>query len=222
MSVYAQEKLRLPLIRKVFRQADSYICGLCKTDYKDYGAANSCMNQCWFDIHHFFPVVRRKRGASTWTFRCLFCCRDYTNEMAAYTCAKRCIGDKNKAQLQEQLLNEQPLPPPSRPVSRLVMLARVEASAVERPAVKAAVKPQLSMVAKDEAEAKPIADVKAPEVFRGLHKKSFAKQITRKGEKYQCLYCREVHFTKVETQACFDGHFAADGYEKVVSIDPNA
>jgi hypothetical protein len=219
MSNAAQEKLRLPLIRKVFRQADTYICGLCKTDYKNYGDANSCMNQCWFDIHNFYPVVKRKRAANTWVFRCLFCCRDFTNEIGAYTCAKHCVGDRNRSQLREQLLNELPLPPPARPVSRLMMLARVIPIA---PKIEAKGKEKAQLAAPVTTPEVGLAKTEAKEAFKGLHKSTFDKPINRKGEKYQCLYCREIHFTKVEAQGCFDHHFKEDGYETVVSIDPNA
>lgn len=241
MSAYSQEKLRLPLIRKVFRQDDTYICGLCKTDYDNYGSANSCMNQCWFDIHHFYPVVKRKRAANAWVFRCLFCCRDYTNEMGAYNCAQRCVGIKNKAQLREQILNELPLPPPSRPVSRLIMLTKAEPPArrpQSKPLPKRKAVPEIISEEKVKVNAvgelSPIpaeptisfSDAGTPalevEIFRGQHRDSFKKQIDRKGEKYQCQYCREIHFTKVEAQACFDAHFNSEGFENVVSIDPNA
>ncbi|MBC7661138.1 MAG: hypothetical protein H7249_15680 [Chitinophagaceae bacterium] len=216
MAQYSEDKLRLPLIRKVFRQKDTYICGLCKTNYKTYGDANSCMNQCWFDVHNFYPVVKRKREKAAWVFRCLFCCRDYTSELHAFSCAKRCMGERNVAQLREQLLNEQPLPPPARPVSRLMMLTRVIQPPRPRP-----VAPR-----KDQQKELPPASeevfIPKNEVVRGQHKDSFKKHWARKGEKYQCLYCREIWFTKSESEKCFGDHFdEEDGYEKIASIDPN-
>lgn len=248
MSAYSQEKLRLPLIRKVFRQGNIYICGLCKADYHDAGSANSCMNQCWFDIHHFYPVVKRKRSAKAWVFRCLFCCRDYTNELGAYNCAQRCVGIKNNAQLREQLLNEIPLPPPSRPVSRLVMLTKVE-TPLARPKPKAVVKavtaPKIIEAPKALAAAipepavpeishivmtsSPEPEVSMPEVaatevevFRGQHRDSYQIQVELKGDTHRCMYCRSIHSNKVKAQTCFDEHFNDDGYENVVSIDPHA
>ena len=238
MSAYAQEKLRLPLVRKVFRQGEKYICGLCKTDYHDYGTANSCMNQCWFDIHHFYPVVKRKRSAKAWVFRCLFCCRDYTDEVVAYNCAQRCVGIKNTAQLREQLLSELPLPPPSRSVSRLLVMTKIEAPqerAKPTPAPKA-IKgheptPATIGPALEGPSAVPpitLSDASALDlevevkIFRGMHKDSYTKQVDLKGEKFQCEYCHDTHVKKGAAQSCFENHFNKDGFEKVVSIDPNA
>ena len=216
---YAQDHLRLPLIRKVFRQADKYICGLCKSDYKNYGQANSCMNQCWFDVHNFYPVVQRKRSPTSWSYRCLFCCRDYNNEINAYSCAKRCVGTRNSAQLREQLLNDMPLPPPQRPVSRLLMMNRMVPA-----------KP----VAKKPAEMRSNADGPNPDVqtfgdgsetgksaFTGLHKKSFALTVTKQGSKYLCEYCKTIHKEHAAAEECFAKHFNAEGFEKIVSVDPN-
>jgi hypothetical protein len=202
MSTLSYEKLRLPLARRIFRQGGVYVCGLCRSEHRSYGEANSCMNQCWFDVHNFFPVVRRRLSPHSWVHRCLFCCRDYTSEKDAFTCATQCASEKNRDQLREQLLNDLPLPPPRRKTSRLLMLARV------RPV----------------APPKKIVDVKAPieiekiktEVIDlGKNKKEYKLPYIRKGEKYQCPYCRLLYFTKAECEVCFAAHWNEDGYEKV-------
>lgn len=203
MSAYSYEMLRLPLVRRIFRQADVYICGLCTTQHKSYGEANSCMNQCWFDVHNFFPVIKRKLSKDTWVNRCIFCCRDYATEPEAFSCAARCAGEKNRLQLREQLLNDLPLPPPTRKVSRLLMLTRVA-----RPV------PQ-KKVAKVEAP-KEVNEAKKTEIIDlGKNRKDYKKTFLRKGEKYQCPYCLSPHFTKTESIACFETHWKEDGYEKV-------
>lgn len=201
MSAYSYEKLRLPLVRRIFRHADVYLCGLCKTEHRSYGEANSCMNQCWFDVHNFFPVVKRKLSRDTWTHRCLFCCRDYTNEQDAFGCAARCAGEKNRLQLREQLLNDLPLPPPTRKTSRLLMLARV---------VKPTAKKEIATAPA------PVKVKKKTEIIDlGKNKADYKLPYVRKGEKYQCPYCRTLHFTKTECEGCFATHFKEDGYEKV-------
>ncbi|RZA21212.1 MAG: hypothetical protein EOP10_17055 [Proteobacteria bacterium] len=208
MSAYSYDKLRLPLVRRIFRQANVYICGLCKTEHKSYGEANSCMNQCWFDVHNFFPVVKRKISPSSWVHRCLFCCRDYTSEGEAFTCAAKCAGEKNREQLREQLLNDLPLPPPTRKTSRLLMLARVRHAPVAKKKV--------------EVIAPVVEEKKKTEIIDlGKNKKDYKLPFVRKGEKYQCPYCRVMHFTKTECEACFGTHWKDDGYEKIraASVD---
>lgn len=205
MSAYSYEKLRLPLVRRIFRQAGNYICGLCKTEHGSYGDANSCMNQCWFDVHNFFPVVKRRLSAETWVHRCLFCCRDYTNEPEAFRCAALCAGEKNRLQIHEQLLNELPLPPPQRKISRLLMLARVTRPAPVKKKVKT---PKPVAVA-------PVEKPKAEIIDLGKNKADFKKNWIRQGGKYQCTYCRTLHYTKGEGESCFEAHFGDDGYEIV-------
>ncbi len=242
MSANAQEKLRLPLVRKVFRQGDLYICGLCKANYHDYGSANSCMNQCWFDIHRFYPVVKRKRSVNAWVFRCLFCCRDYVSEMGAYNCSQRCLDVRNKAQLREQLVNDLPLSPPLHPVSRLIMLTKLD-TPVPLPKTKAKAK-RISTAPLSLAESKAysepliasqtseidsaprltIPELKIAEVVidRGQHKASYKIQVDSHEEGYQCQYCHKTRTTMREGQECFDRHFNEEGFETVPSMDPNA
>lgn len=201
MSAYSYEKLKLPLVRRIFRHADVYICGLCKTKHESFGQANSCMNQCWFDVHNFFPVVKRKLSRDTWVHRCLFCCRDYTNEQEAFACAAACAGEKNRLQMKEQLLNDLPLPPPTRKQSRLLMLARVVRPKTPKKKIEA---PKTN----DDAHKK-----KTEIIDLGKNRKEYKKPFVRKGEKYQCPYCRTLHFTKVECETCFGTHWKEDGYE---------
>ena len=159
------------------------------------------MNQCWFDVHNFFPVVKRKLSRNTWVHRCLFCCRDYTGEVEAFNCAARCAGERNRLQITEQLLNDLPLPPPQRKTSRLLILARVARPAPQKKALKA-------------VEPLPVAEEKKTEIINlGKKKTDFKKAWVRKGEKYQCPYCRMLHYTKAECETCFGTHFKDDGYE---------
>lgn len=203
MQSYSYDLLRLPLVRRIFRQADKYICGLCKSVHKSYGQANSCMNQCWFDVHNFFPVVKRRLSRDTWVNRCLFCCRDYSNEQEAFACAAHCAGERNRLQLSEQLLNDLPLPPPTRKVSRLLMLTRVARPQVKKEEVK--------------VEAPKVEKNKTEIIDLGKNRKAFKKQYVRKGEKYSCVYCHTLHFTKKECEECFETHWKEDGYEKIIA-----
>ncbi len=221
----SQEKLRLPLVRRVFRQDARYICGLCKSDYKNYGAANSCMNQCWFDVHNFYPVVKRKRGPSTWTYRCLFCCRDFNNEINAYSCARRCVGIRNKAQVREQLLNGQPLPPPSHPVSHLIQMTRGlhQTEARKKALWTPTIHRTLPLAARDTFN-RPSGDgvLVERDPSKGLHKRSFATVVSFHRSRYQCNYCKTSYTSQSDGQKCFAGHFNEEGFEKIVSIDSAA
>lgn len=212
----SQFQLKLPIIRKIFRQGDKFTCSLCRTKHTSEKDAVVCLNQCWFDIHHFDPVVTRRRSLRKSVYRCHFCCRDYESDSLARLCAKRCLNGINKLHIQEQLLNDQPLPPPQSTVSRMLdhysEFLRQQALALQ------AAKDQSNKAARDDdvVELKRNEPAVDAPVNRGRHKDSFDKKAARKNEKYYCNYCRELHYTRMEAENCFDGHFLDDGYEKVV------
>jgi hypothetical protein len=52
-----------------------------------------------------------------------------------------------------------------------------------------------------------------PELRPRKTKAAFPKPWVRMGAKYQCSYCRNQSFTKMEAEACFAGHFDAEGFE---------
>lgn len=211
----SQFQLKLPIIRKIFRQGDHFTCSLCRTKHTSEKDANVCLNQCWFDIHHFDPVVIRRR-LRRMVFRCHFCCRDYESDGLARRCAQRCLGEINKLHIQEQLISDLPLPAPQSTVSRMLdnyaeyfrrqALAQQEAKSANKSASKDG---QIVELKREPA----VAD---EPVKRGKHKDSFDKKAARKSEKYYCAYCRELHYTRMEAENCFEGHFGEDGYEKVI------
>ena len=214
----AQHNLVLPIIKRVMRRGNLYLCSLCRTEHHTAVEANHCLNTCWYDIKNFYPVVLRKLDKRRWVFRCHFCCRDYQVESEAYDCALRCLDGRNEVHLKEQILNDLPLAPPSKKPSRIrliTMQKRVSSASKHKSS-----KPQQL--------AKPIADKaleivatelelpnsSAPSRPKGKHLREFKQKWMRKNEKYQCKYCHKQHYTRLEAESCFADHFDAEGYEK--------
>ncbi len=103
----------LPVIRKVIRRNGVFVCSICRTEYSTMGEANGCLNQCWYEIRNFYPVVKRRRLHKL-IYRCQYCCRDYDFETQALACANACSSDRNRQHIQEQLVNDLPVDVPAK------------------------------------------------------------------------------------------------------------
>ena len=82
---------KMPTIRKVFRQGDSFICGICKTKHDRQNKAYECLSKCWQETMKLYPLVKRqfsKLGPEY--YRCRFCCRDYESEAEGLRCVEQC------------------------------------------------------------------------------------------------------------------------------------
>lgn len=203
----------LPVIRKVICRDDTYICSICRSEYKSKVEANNCLNHCWYDVQNLYPVVLRKLNGRHVVFRCHFCCRDYKDETDALSCARRCQGDRNQLHVHEQLLNDLPIEAPSHRPSRIRLVA-MKATPVRTSVPKEQERDEDQVEEMDEAvsEVDIPADEEAPSAPRKT-KADFPKQWIRMDAKYQCCYCKNLFFTKMETEACFNGHFDAEGVE---------
>ncbi len=225
--------LVLPIIRKVICRDDTFICSICRSEYKTKVEANNCLNHCWYDVQNLYPVVLRKLNGRYVVFRCHFCCRDYKDESDALSCARRCQGERNQLHVHEQLLNDLPIEAPSHRPSRIRLVAMKTApirasipkavenddpvESVERVEAVEGVEPvqPVEQDSDDMAEIE-IPDDAVPPPPRKT-KADFPKPWIRMDAKYQCCYCKSLFFTKMETESCFNGHFDENGVEKEVS-----
>jgi hypothetical protein len=204
--------LILPVIRKVICRDDFFVCSICRSEYKSKVEANNCLNHCWYDVQQLYPVVLRKINGRHVVFRCHFCCRDYKDESEALNCARRCQGERNQLHVHEQLLNDLPIEAPSHRPSRIRLVAMK--AAPTRPA-KARELEEDHVEQADEGLVENVdltLEADAPSGPR-KSKADFPKAWVRMDAKYQCCYCRSLFFTKMETEACFNGHFDEDGFE---------
>lgn len=202
--------LVLPVIRKVICRDETFICSICRSEYHNKVEANNCLNHCWYDVQNLYPVVLRKLNGRHVVFRCHFCCRDYKDESEALACARRCQGDRNQLHVHEQLLNDLPIEAPSHRPSRLRLVALKAAPA--HPLAKPKDVEHTPTVSEDEESDIEIPS-ENPDVAPRKSKADFPKQWVRMDAKYQCCYCKKLYFTKMETEACFNGHFDENGRE---------
>lgn len=213
--------LILPVIRKVISRDGAYVCCICRSEYKTKVEANNCLNHCWYDVQHLYPVVLRKLNGRHVVFRCQYCCRDYEDESSALSCARRCRGERNHLHIREQLLNDLPIEAPSHRPSRirLVAVKAMPGHPLAKPQVEDVVDQPEDVDVDSEVDVVSEDDIvtDTPEGPARKSKADFPKQWTRMDARYQCAYCKNLFYTKVETEACFSDHFDADGYEKIAS-----
>ena len=214
-----QDKLA-PVIRKVLHMNGTYTCTLCKSRYDNRDEALECLSHCWREIKDQYPLVRRRVQGIGEVYRCRICCRDYILEEKGMACAQDCIEKNTKKQHLEQDLNDLPIDLPPRPTLKLPDVKRIN----YKPPVQSMFKkdPKKEKEASNE-EAPPVetteeqgaSEEAAPEEKPDNRKEKtyWKKQWIRKNEKYQCSYCKELYYTRVEAQACFDKNFGEDGKE---------
>ena len=85
----------IPMVRKVFKLDNEYVCSICRSVYASYDQAHQCLESCWHGVLNLPPVVQ-KCGilGATDHFRCRFCGRDYPNAGEASLCARECRQSK--------------------------------------------------------------------------------------------------------------------------------
>ena len=209
------------MIRKVLHINGTYTCTLCKSKYNNRDEALECLSHCWREIKDQYPPVKRRVHGIGEVFRCRICCRDYILEEKGLACAEDCIAKNTKKQHMEQDLNDLPIDLPPRPTLKLPEVQKIN----YKPPVKSMFKknpkekeesPPEDLTTPESIEEAPPAEGEATPEEKPDHRKEksyWKKQWIRKNEKYQCSYCKELHYTRVEAQACFDKHFGEDGKE---------
>ncbi len=211
------KQAKVPVIRKLFRKAGYFICGICRGEHPSREEANNCLNQCWYQLKVQYPLIVKDDQQKGRLFRCQYCFREYRTEDAGLSCAQLCTENHERYHIFEQLTNDLPIDSRPRRKFRLVRLIPAEAPIAD-PAVTAASEPDSSIQDVEE----PVVDLEEPDNEEGhtvdpalvkKHKKEFNDHWFRDGAKYKCRYCQEQFYTKIEVEACFESHFDAEGYE---------
>lgn len=225
--------MQWPILRKVFRVGQQFVCGICRAPFESQGAAQSCLVECWQEILTQDGVTMRPSLAGLHAFRCRFCSRDYANRGQAEACAKAC-RERLAARAEQDQFDEdggertpkkkafaRPRPQPARPAPARRPAAAKPAPSGPAPAdmsLQSDIVRQITATAESKVVQVTKTDDTAdgPNVrARGRPRTEFKKTFIRDGAKYVCSYCRKNYFTKGEVEACFDTHFDSNGYEIV-------
>ncbi len=229
----------IPTIRSIIRQGNLFICGLCRSNHDVQGRAVACLNRCWLKVNRLEPAVpvytRPKfQGMKPKLegHKCRYCSRIYNHMDEAVACAMDCRttkkhGHKIDLQVFEMKAEDLEVEPfefatfSSAPVnkevhSRFNLRRRTKSEIEEKKAAEEAEKQkneeansqQDSTASKDSKK-----DSQAPEKPKQRKKSEFKSASIRKDAKYQCVVCKELYFTKIETEGCFNNHFDEDGLE---------
>jgi hypothetical protein len=178
-------------------------------------------------VKDFYPVVLHKPRGKKALFRCHFCCRDYQHENEALSCARRCESDRSNIHDREQILGDINLDGIPRRPSRIRLVA-LNSAPVKRLTSKKPEPADSQQSSKKSgtrelvkeplllAEEPPSLETPAaPPPPIAKHKSEFPDHWIRVDAKYQCRYCRAFFYTKMEGEACFNGHFNEEGFELI-------
>lgn len=228
--------IRQPTIRRVLKQGGLSMCGLCRRRYKETATAQKCLLGCWQQVCESYPLIHRQTGykprtgidTSRSVYRCRFCSRDFFTEEQGLSCAQSCltacteklrkslnmptidIKVRSKLSFGNQLVKVK-----KDYVSRFAF--KRKSAEEEKPAVEqTAGEPEIPIGDSGDPHNKDAAG-KGEVIVERRSRDEWPKNFTRQNAKYRCSYCLTDTFTKMEVQACFDGHFDEDGLE----IDPN-
>ena len=224
--VYQTRQARVPVIRKIFRKGDIFTCGICRSNHNSRVEANHCLNECWFQLRHHYPLIHDKQLGGPLRFKCQFCFRIYDSQNEGLACAQLCMEAHETKHLHEQLTNDLPISTKPRQKFRLIRVNSAGVKNEDKPTVE----PQVVITAQKAPPQAPSADPAAPAVADAAeavpsaakkpdnrrHISYYEKSWIRDGAKYKCCYCGTLHYTRMEVEPCFNGHFDEAGLEQEV------
>lgn len=222
---YVPKLRKIPVIRRVLAQGGQFVCGICRRTHPALNSAYACLQTCWDEFLGEPPVARR-RGRGGIVFRCRLCGKHFGDIEPAVACAERCLNRSDAIFTElieaEQMTN---LDQNGKQISlrswQSLALNRktIPRWSFKRKAAPAAIGTRPEKVAKAGQTTGEVAApidktdtmAQAPDTRR---KKTGFKQAWRRDDaKYVCEFCGTYFYTKMETNACFDAHFDADGLE---------
>lgn len=206
----------LPVVRKVFRQNGEFICGICRQHHDRRENAFKCLDQCWNEVLQSTPVVGTFRGRNK-AFKCRFCCRVYIEEKEAMACAMECIELRKSQHYASMKIAKVPANKfHSRAKYHFVSFQKGEIKSdyvsrfnLRRKGTSSAVQVETHIEEENDSTEETKDTVAPPKKTKADYPKPFI----RNHAKYECMYCHELYFTKIEVDKCFNGHFDSDGVE---------
>lgn len=201
-------------IRRLFFRQDLYICGMCRRSYEEKKDGERCLIACSrnFALRNGVEVLRYM---GTPHFKCRYCRRLYSEIQDAQSCVKECVPNYWK-QIGEAELDLDAPKEKQRPKKYLKKPEKIKLKAIPPYKLRNMISNEdidkeidESLANSDEsAEAIAAAKAKAEEANQKKTrlKSELAEQFLRQGAQYQCTYCMELYYTKVEVVKCFADH----------------
>jgi hypothetical protein len=200
-------------VRKVLLADDGFVCGVCRSSYQSVAEAQRCLKVCTVEMLSNMSVERARHHGKL-MYKCGYCRRHYDQIEPAEKCLKDCrtnfVGknsidevegvEKRLRITQHKVYQSQPKPqkikliPPYR-LRKMISEADIDAEI-------AAAETRGEAGGEAGADGAPPAK-KEPVVRR---KADLKDKFIRQGAQYQCAYCMQLYYTKVEVQSCFEAH----------------
>lgn len=185
------------MMRRIIRQEDYFVCGICRSRHSSQAHATSCLAICWRSLLERAPWVVETRGIGRQPYACAYCQRGYPSPEQAHSCAQDCVNKLNSSAASENISSRQKITrsfnkPNSKTMARLEFQkliarrkqadARIESERLE--ANERAINSGKSLE-KHEEKAAVAPDVRTEHV---------------------CAQCKTPYPSKAEADACFSRH----------------
>ena len=206
-------KIKTPL-RRVFFKRDQYICGMCRRSFDEKNNAERCLRSCsqQFAAQVGIAIVRH---LGTPHFKCRYCRRVFREYGQAQQCVQNCVPDywdkvgevEFEVEPPKQKPRKKYVPKPEKikidPIPPYKLRNMITDEELDKE-----IDATLSSSDEDkEAEEAEAARRAAEEKKKRVKVKAdLPDQFIRQGAQYQCTYCMELYYTKIEVLKCFEEH----------------
>jgi hypothetical protein len=200
-------------VRKVLLADDGFVCGICRSSYESAPEAQRCLKVCTVEMMSNM-IVERARHHGKLMYKCGCCRRLYEARETAENCLKDCrsgfVGKNSIDEVEgveKRLRIAKTKPYQSQPKPQKIKLIppyrlRKMVSEADIDAEIAAAEARGEGGGAGGADGTPAA--KMEPVLR--RKADLKDKFIRQGAQYQCAYCMQLYYTKVEVQSCFEAH----------------
>jgi hypothetical protein len=203
------------MLRRVFRNGDTYTCGICRRGHDSVEEANVCLEGCWQAVLARAPWMPVKRVGKL-QYACIYCQRGYSKKMEATMCAENCLPNMTLTSLDGSDLSVKKIArnfvkPKTKPNVNFAFKIGGAGGYDPNADFDALHAAKVDVAKANVTVAAPVADAapkEAPPVAEKTEKekRDYVKKFTREGSKYVCANCQKKFFEKVDVEKCFDAH----------------
>jgi hypothetical protein len=185
------------MMRRIIRNGDFFICGICRTKHSSQNQAASCLVTCWKMLLERAPWVVEVRGIGKYPYACAYCQRGYATPEQAHSCAQDCVNKLNTGSAPENVSTKQKISRPfSKPSAKSTVRLAFQNLIARRKLADARI--EAERLAAEQAKENPPKSETA-----GAEKESPAQ---KESLEFLCESCKKSHPTKDKADECMASH----------------
>lgn len=185
------------MMRRIIRQEDYFVCGICRSRHSSQAHATSCLAICWRSLLERAPWVVETRGIGRQPYACAYCQRGYPSPEQAHSCAQDCVNKLNSSAASENISVRQKITRSfSKPNSKTMARLEFQKLIARRKLADARIESE-----RLEANERSINSGASPE-----QREEKVTIETAVQAEHVCAQCKTPYPSKDEADACFSRH----------------